>query len=138
MLTPRIPSDLEILDAIYKEHHTDFVLYDEDKGIRASKVMVPVNCRKIASTLNVDGDVVFGRLYYHLEEKYGYKQEDGSQVAFFALQAGGNRHCINFPLMISVLAGLKEEEDKFWISTMLSILALIISVLSYLGLGIDL
>ena len=138
MLTPTIPTDLEMLNTIYKLHHADFVLYDQDKKIRPSKIMVHVNCRKVAEILGVDGDIVFGRLYYHLEEKYGYKRDDGSQVAFFALQAGGVPHCINFPLMTSVLAGLREEEDKFWISIMVAFFAFAIALASFLGLGVDL
>ena len=102
------------------------------------KVMVHVNCRKVADILGVNGDIVFGRLYYHLEEKYGYKREDDSQVAFFALKAGGVPRCINSPLMTSILAGLKQKEEKFWMSLVIAFFALVVSLVSLLGPGINL
>lgn len=55
---------------------------------------------------------MFGRLYYHLEHKYGYKQKNGAAVHFFAhsLGVGEDRelHCVNFPYMASVLAELQQ------------------------------
>lgn len=139
MLTPRIPTDLDILNTIYKLYHADFVLYDDDKNIRNNKIYVPIDCHKIANILGVNGDIVFGRLYYHLEKKYHYKQRDGSEVFFFAYnEISGNPKSINFPLMTSVLASLREKEEKFWISIAIAVLALIGSSASLLGLGISL
>ena len=64
----KVPTDLEILNTIYELHHKDFVLYDQDKEVRETKIMVPINCRDVAEILKVDGYIVFGRLYYHLEK----------------------------------------------------------------------
>ena len=66
--------------------------------------------REIAKILNVDADIVFGRLYYHLNEKFSYKHDDGSKVEFFALHVGDESHCINFPYLASVLADLQEKK----------------------------
>lgn len=107
------PSDLKILNTIYKMYYKEFETFTlgaENK--RVSKPYIPIDCKLIARKLKVDGDIVFGRLYYHLQEKYGYNRDDGSKVAFFTLALAGDRHRINFPLMASVLAGLEEESSK--------------------------
>lgn len=126
----RIPTDLEILNTIYRLYHSTFVAFERGDGTRDSKIYVPIDCKKIASELKVDADIVFGRLYYHLEKQYGYKQSDGSNVHFFALKVGNDPKCVNFPLMTSVLASLRQERKKFWIGTAIAILALIISAVS--------
>ena len=131
MLTPRIPTDLEILNTIYKLYHKDFVLYDDDENIRNNKVYVPINCQKVADILGVNGDILFGRLYYHLDKKYRYTQEDDSKVYFFAFnEIPDNPQSINFPLMTSVLADFREREEKFWTTAIIAILAVIISCIS--------
>ncbi|WP_218418286.1 hypothetical protein [Alteromonas lipotrueae] len=126
----RIPTDLEILNTIYRMYHSDFVAFERGDETRASKIYVPVDCKKIAGELKVDSDIVFGRLYYHLEKQYGYKQNDGSNVHFFALKVRNDPKCVNFPLMTSVLAGLRQERKRFWIGTAIAVLALIISTVS--------
>jgi len=52
-------------------------------------------------------------LYYDLENRYGYTKDDGSKVHFFSLGAGEDRHCVNLPLLASVLAGLRYENKRF-------------------------
>lgn len=126
----KIPTDLEILNTIYRLYYPTFTGFHRGDGTRLSKIYVPIDCKKIAHILNVDVDIVFGRLYYHLENQYSYKQSDDSRVYFFALEVGPDAQCINFPLMTSVLAGLQHERKKFWIGTTLSILALMISAIS--------
>ncbi|MNO49572.1 hypothetical protein D3C76_399270 [compost metagenome] len=95
---------------------------------------MPIDCKMIAKELDVDGDIVYGRLYYHLEQKHGYTRSDGSNVAFFSMMVGSDRHCVNFPLLASVLAGLQEESSKFQLATWLSTFAIVISLAS-LALG---
>lgn len=99
--------------------------------------MVPVDIGAIAKHFGVDVDIVFGRLYYHLERKFGYAKSDGSKVHFFTLRTGTDVECVNFPLMTSVLAGLHEEHRKhlwaIWIaigSLIIAIASLIVSALS--------
>ncbi len=123
------PSDLKILNTIYKMYYKKFEAFTvgAENG-RVSKPYIPIDCKLIARKLKVDGDIVFGRLYYHLQEKYGYTRDDGSKVAFFTLVLAGDRHCINFPLMASVLAGLQEESNKTQRATLLSTLAIVISI----------
>ncbi|WLG52247.1 hypothetical protein [Pseudomonas sp. FP1742] len=125
----KIPSDRKILNTIYKLYYKEFETFTTGaENGRATKVYLPIDCKKIAKKLNVDDDIVFGRLYYHLEEKYGYRRDDGSRVAFFSLKVGPDDKCVNFPLLVSVLAGLQEESSKSQRATLLSTLAIAISI----------
>lgn len=126
----RVPTDLQILERIWNRHYTEFSGYPKDASGRKSKIYVPINIASIAEELGVDGDIVFGRLYYHLEEKYGYQRPSKEWVHLFALEVGGDRHAINFPLMASVLAGLQEEDRKFRVSTWIAVISLVASVIA--------
>tara|TARA_R110001606_G_scaffold399306_1_gene584299 strand:- start:26491 stop:26910 length:420 start_codon:yes stop_codon:yes gene_type:complete len=126
----KIPTDLDVLNAVYNMYHFDFISFERGCGIRGSKIYVPIDCQKVARVLKVDPDIVFGRLYYHLEKQYGYKKTDGGNVHFFALKVGNDSKCVNFPLLTSVLAGLREERKKFWIGMAVAVLALIVSLIS--------
>ena len=132
MIPLKIPTDLDILNTVYKLYYEDFVSYNQNKDIRQTKIYVPIDCHKIADILNVDGDIIFIRLDSHLEKKYGYKRDDGSKVAFFAFALGKDRHCINFPLMASVLADLREKEGRFLTTAVIAMLAVAISFISLL------
>lgn len=129
------PSDLRILRAIYKVYYREFSSFTSGaEGSRQSKVYVPIDCKRIASELGVDADIVFGRLYYYMEKRYGYKGSDGSSVSFFVMAVGQDNKCVNFPLLASVLAGLEEDHNKFHWSILLSSVAIVISLLAlYVG-----
>ncbi len=125
-----IPTDLKILKAIYSDYYADFCEYNSKAAPRETKIYVPIDCKKIAESLSVDVDIIFGRLYYHLEYKYGYKRDDGSSVHLFVRKIGSDFDCINFPLMSSVLANLLMEKRKFWTATTISVLSLLVSLIS--------
>lgn len=124
------PSDLKILKTIYKMYYKEFENFTTGgQNTRKSKVYVPIDCKKIAKKLNVDSDIVFGRLYYHLQEKYGYKRDDIG-VPFFSLKVGNEERCVHFPLLASVLAGLEEEHSKIRWATWLSATAIVVSLIA--------
>lgn len=124
------PTDIDILDNIYNNYYKEFSLYSKDKPNRQTKIYIPINIKKIADALKVDEDIIFGRLYYDFEKRFGYKQDDGSSVHFFSLIVGNDRHCINFPYAASVLANMRDEKKKYRVSTGISVLSLIISIVS--------
>ena len=103
----RLPTDLQILDAVYDRYYDAFSQYQEGDPSRVTKVYVPVDLAEIARELRVDGDIVFGRLYYHLEKKYGYRGDDGVRVHLFTLElrheGKADRHCVNFPYWLPSL-----------------------------------
>ena len=76
------------------------------------------------------GTSLFGRLYYYLDKKHGYKQDDGTLVRLFSLKVGEDTHCVNFPLLVSVLASLQSEHLRFRRATIISIISLIVSALA--------
>lgn len=126
----KIPTDLKILRIIYDRYYDNFQAYSDENQIRSSKIFVPIDIGEIAKSLKVDGDIVFGRLYYHLNEKFSYKRDDGSKVEFFTLRAGADRHCINFPYLASVLADLEDKNRKYLTTTLIAVLSIIIAILS--------
>jgi len=128
----RIPTDQQILEAIDREYYAVFASYSEDAPNRGTKVYVPIDIEKIARGLGVDGDIVFGRLYFHLERKYGYQQKDGADVHFFVLRVAGDIHCVNFPLMASVLADLQDQSRKHDVAIWIAVGSLLVSVASVL------
>jgi hypothetical protein len=127
-----LPTDFEILNAIYDRYYETFVSFSESDKKRSSKVLVPIDITTLAKDMGVDPDIIFGRLYYDLEQKYAYKHEDGATVHFFALKIGDDRHCINFPYMASVLAKMREENRKYRIATIIAIVSLFVSVAAIL------
>ncbi len=124
------PTDLQLLNTIYERYYDQFARYSEDNPEYQSKIYVPIDCAAIANELGVDGDIVFGRLYYDLENRYGYTQSNGSKVHFFAFKVGEDDHCVNLPLLASVLAGLRHENKRFLVTTWIAIIAIIISSIS--------
>ncbi|RYH22722.1 MAG: hypothetical protein EON54_25135 [Alcaligenaceae bacterium] len=125
----KLPSDRRILECIFNRYKGEFESFDLEKT-RSAKIYVPVDCKAVAATLRTNPDIVFGRLYYHLEKRYGYVQADGSKVHFFALKVGGDAKCVNFPLLASVLAGLQEERTRHLVPQGIAIAALIVSIAS--------
>lgn len=125
-----LPTDYQILDLIYERYYDVFAAFDKAETRREGKTHVPINIQALAKELEVDGDIVFGRLYYHLENKYGYKSDDDSRVCLFALKAAEERHAVNFPYLASVLAELRDEGNKFKLATKIAAASLIVSVIS--------
>jgi len=128
----KIPTDLKILQAIYDRYYDAFRAYSGENRGRSSKIFVPIDVGEVAESLGVDADIVFGRLYYHLNERFSYKHDDDSRVEFFALSVGDNRHCVNFPYLASVLADLQDRNRKYLVPTVLAGLSLIIAIIAIL------
>ena len=102
----------------------------KDKASRSSKNYVSIDIDRLAEDLRVDADMIWGRLYYHLDEKYRYKQEDGSMVHLFTPRIGDDRDCVHFPYLASVLADLRAESRKLLTATTIAIISLIVAAVS--------
>lgn len=131
----RPPTDLKILRLIHKRYLAAFGNFDASalEPDRSSKIYVPIDCAEVAKSLKVDPDIVFGRLYYHLDKKYGYTNSDGSRVHLFAFAIGTDRHAVNFPLLSAVLAELEESAFRFNAPFVLSAAAILLSILALSG-----
>jgi len=78
-----------------------------------------------------------GRLHYHLNKKYGYEVRQGpgdgerkTRVDLILIRVGGDKHCVQFPLLASLVADLREQRNQYLWSLWLSIPAAIISLIS--------
>lgn len=134
MADKQLPTDQQILELIYERYYDQFEAFDkgEPSGRRSSVNYVPIDIEQVAAAFGVTGNMIYGRLYYHIDKVYRYKQEGGSEVHLFASVVGSDRHCIHFPYLASVLAHLRSEESKFRKGMRLSIWALVVSVLAFL------
>ncbi|MDT3295449.1 hypothetical protein Q4Q57_09875 [Shewanella sp. SP2S2-6] len=119
-------SDRLILKTIYRMYLSEFKSFDKES--RVNKIYVPIDCDRVAKELNMDNEIVFGRLYYHLEKKHGYKQTDGSSVNLFCLEIDGDRHVVHFPLLSAVLAEEEQSFLRFTIPIAISFIALGLSI----------
>lgn len=128
------PSDRKILQYIYDQYYNAFRSFkmDDPEHIRSSKIYVPIDITSIAAHFDVDPDIIFGRLYYHLDKRFGYKQTDRSSVSFFTRVAGNDRNAVHFPLLSAVLAEQTEAKNRFVIPIIISVISLVISVFNVL------
>lgn len=127
----RLPTDLQLLDTIYRAYYDTFAGYSEASPKRSSKIYVPIDIEAIARKFDLDGDIIFGRLYYHLDEKYRYSQKEGGEVHLFTPVVGGDRHCVNFPYVASIVATLRDQDRKYRIATGMASISLLVSVVSF-------
>ena len=97
----KLPTDLELLQFIYKKYYDIYSSFSREEKTRATKIYVPISIKEIANNFHIDEDIIFGRLYYYLDEKYGYKKEDNSFVSFFSTAINEDRHCVNFALLLT-------------------------------------
>ncbi len=122
-----LPTEINLLEKIYKLYYNDF---KNKQNQRDSILYVPIDVDIIAEKLGSDGEIIFGILHYHLDFKYRYQQSDRAFVHLFARIVGNDKHCINFPYMVSVLAGLQSERRKHNIATILAIISVVISLIA--------
>jgi hypothetical protein len=124
----RPPTDFELLKEIYTRYRDDFARYVEGApGHRAAKIFVPIDLPAIANHFGVDVDSIFGRLYYHLEPKYGEGEK-----AFFTPVAGPDQNCVNFPLLEAVFAGLWQQRRRDLLALFTAVLSLGIALAALL------
>ncbi|MEM6665633.1 MAG: hypothetical protein AAF638_04455 [Pseudomonadota bacterium] len=125
-----IPTDEELLSEIYERYLKAFSDFSEENKTRATKIWMPIDIEVLSKRFRCDPDLIFGRLYYHLNEKYGSKSSDGQEVNFFNMRLGQDRHVVNFPLLSSVLADLQDDRKRFIVSTRIAGLSLVVSAIS--------
>ncbi|MEM1087663.1 MAG: hypothetical protein AAFZ74_09830 [Pseudomonadota bacterium] len=125
-----IPTDETLLATIYARYLKSFSEWSDDNKTRVAKIWVPIDIDALGKKFRCDPDLIFGRLYYHMNEKYGSKTGDGQEVNFFNMRLANDRHVVNFPLLTSVLADLQDNRKRFIISTRLAALSLVVSAIS--------
>lgn len=127
------PTDLKLLEYVFKEYYGDFSSFNEENPSRQFKNHVPIDIEKIAKHFDVDGDIVFGRFYFHLQEKLRIRRHDGVEVPFFLKhKAAGEKtvHEVHFPMLASAVASLRESRDQYLWTMRLAVGSLIISAIA--------
>jgi len=125
-----IPTDEDLLANIYNKYLKTFSDWSEENKTRVAKIWVPIDIDSMSKKYRCDPDLIFGRLYYHMNEKYGSRTGDGQDVNFFNMRLAKDRHVVNFPLLTSVLADLQDARKRFIISTRMAALSLVVSAIS--------
>jgi hypothetical protein len=82
----KLPTDLQILDAVFEAYHDSFTAQPFDER----SVIIPIDVSSIANKLNVDRDLVLGRLYFYLS-----KLHDREGMPLFTLTENEN-NAVNF------------------------------------------
>ena len=141
---PTLPTDLEILKAIYDLYYEEFLSANDD--LYSEKVIyVYIDTGKIAKELNTDARLLSRRLFWLAEKgesKYTfiYGEEFKKHIEKFKPVPGnpqqviieGANAKIDFVWVTSKLADLREKEEKFWIGRVIASLAFIGSLVSLL------
>ncbi|MBO6586870.1 MAG: hypothetical protein JJ953_12250 [Gracilimonas sp.] len=125
----QIPTDLEIIEDIYYRYYDEYKKYAKDEPDRIARIRVPVNIQEIADACGVDEDMIFGRLYYHFNKKYSYKNEDGDITTFFMSEKFEGLS-VNYPLVSAVLADLSSEKKRTTLFITISAVAVMLSVVA--------
>jgi len=125
-----LPTDRILLRAIYTRHLPDYLSYTEENQTRSSKIFVPLDLEGLSKDLGIDPDILFGRLYYHLNGAHSQVGANADRSEFFSPRIGADRHCINFPMLTSVLADLQDRHRQFLTANMIASFSLVISLIS--------
>jgi hypothetical protein len=126
----KLPTDRTILKYIYEMYESAYPGAKPGSARGENDPYIAIDVPSVAAKLGCKAELLFGRLYYHLDYKYRYKQDDGSLVPLFYLKVGDKRHAVHFPYLAAILAGLQQEHRKQLWSLGISILALVLSVAS--------
>ena len=126
----RLPTDRYLLQCIFDVYAADFPGPKDAGGTGLNDPFVPIDIHAIAKRVDMSPELVFGRLYFHLDHKYRYKHESGAITSLFQLQVGDKRHAVQFPYLASILAEKNQEFRRFAFSLGLSAVALGVSISS--------
>jgi hypothetical protein len=107
----KLPTDRRVLECIFEMYEASYL-----GASRANDPYVAIDVGAVAKELECSPELLFGRLYYHLDQKYRYRQDNGSVVSLFQIQIGGKRHAVQFPYLSAILAGLNLEQRRILIS----------------------
>lgn len=132
-----LPTDKEIFEFVYDNYYNEFTNFDKEKNkTRITKNFIPIDIEMISKHFGVDEDIIFTRFYYVFKERYDYSKEFNGDVHFFKKSFGEceeeetELNVVHFPYLISILSEMRYKEEKFHITTIISILALFIAFIS--------
>lgn len=124
----KLPREVVVLQCIYDMYAEVFRSFSKEQPNRSSKIYVPIDVDAVAAKLKTDAHELFGRLYYDLDHRYRYTQDDKSMVHLFAFKVGKDMHCINYPYLAGVLSERRAEDKRNTWSLWLSLLSLVVAI----------
>ena len=117
--TKQLPTDRDVLRCIYEMYSPEYPKILGGQVRSENDPYVPININEVAAKLDTLPELIFGRLYFHLNRKYNYKMDSGDSVQLFILDIEDKKRSdvkidvIQFPFLTSILAGLEEEHSRF-------------------------
>jgi hypothetical protein len=126
----RLPTDRYILECIFLMYERDYPGPTSASSRGENDPYVPVDLPAVAKEVGCSPELLFGRLYFHLNQKHRYKQANGADVSLFELNIESKGHSVQFPYLASILAGLNQEFRRQLITYGVSFTALGISISS--------
>lgn len=128
-----LPTDRKILRCIFKMYESSYPGKEPGDARGKNDPHLPIKVHDVAIRLGCSPEMLFGRLYYHLDAKYRYTQDNDAQVNLFSLKVGSQMHCVNFPYLAAVLAEKDDEHKRQLWSLGVAIAALVLSVASIIA-----
>jgi hypothetical protein len=89
----KLPTDRYVLECIFRMYESSY-----PGANKSNDPYVAIDIGALAKEIGCNPELLFGRLYYHLDAKYRYKQNNGALVSLFQIQIGGKRHAVQFPI----------------------------------------
>lgn len=124
----KLPTDRQVLRCIYEMYEAAYPGVPPGEVRGENDPYLSIDVYAVAKLLDCKPELLFGRLYYYLDAKHRYKQENGALVSLFYLNLQGKRHCVHFPFLASVLAGHDDDHRRHSWSLAVSFVALVLSV----------
>jgi len=128
-----LPTDRDILKCIFEMYESAFPGKETEGAYGKNDPYMPIKIHDVSARLGCSAEMLFGRLYYHLDAKHRYTQDGGARVHLFSLKVGDQMHCVNFPYLAAVLAERDAEHKRQLWSLWVSITALVLSVASIIA-----
>lgn len=128
-----LPTDRNILKCIFEMYEPAYPGKAAEGARGKNDPYMPITVPEVAARLGCSAEMLFGRLYYHLDAKHRYIQDNGAQVHLFSLKVGDQMHCVNFPYLAAVLAERDADHKRQLWSLGVSITALVLSVASIIA-----
>lgn len=127
----RLKTDRQVLRAIYDRYESEYT----KQASGQEKPYIPVNVRALAEDLQCHAGILFGRLHFDYGTRFRVRKPDEPHVTLasvFEVAVGDQRHCVNFPYVAALLAGMDHEHRRNSIAIWVSAVALVVSVVGVL------
>lgn len=126
----KLPTDRYLLQCIFDMYVADYPGPKNARGVGLNDPYVPIDIPAVAMRVGMSQELVFGRLYFHLDQKHRFKHEGGATTSLFHLKVGEKRHAVQFPYLAAVLAEKNQEFRRYTLTLVLSAVALGVSIAS--------